>query len=286
MLFLGHFHPLLVHLPIGGLVLLGFLELLALLKPGNGAAQSSRLILGFVCGAAVASAACGWMLARAGGYDPQLLKWHQAAGLALAGACLATFLLRQLERPRAYRLSLFTALVLLAIASHLGGSITHGRDFLTRFAPAPLRASLRRPTGREIATHPAASSPTQQPVFVGIVEPILRQRCSACHGVERHKAKLRLDTLEGLLQGGQNGPVIKLGHAKDSPLIQRMLLPLDADGRMPPEEQPQPTPEEIALLEWWINAGAPAAANAADLKPEPEIRRLLGLVSKRPDSGK
>ena len=281
-LFLGHFHPLLVHLPIGGLVLLGVLELLSGLTRWKGVAQNSRWILGFVCGTAIISAWCGWMLAKAGGYEPQLLKWHKVAGFSVAGAALVTLLIRHLEWRRAYRVALVIALVLLGIASHLGGSMTHGSDFLTRYAPAPIRALLGEWTDGGTTAWP----PMQRPVFAGVVEPILRERCSACHGAEKHKAELRLDTLSGVLRGGQDGPVIKAGQAKDSPLIQCMLSPVDADGHMPPENHPQATAEEISLIEWWINGGAPTSARVADLKPKPEIEHLLQIVSRRPDSSK
>jgi uncharacterized membrane protein len=281
-LFLGRFHPLLVHLPIGGLVLLGFLELLAGFTHWRDAAQNSRWILGVVSVAAAVSAACGWMLSLAGGYDPQLLKWHRATGLAVTAGCLLTFLLRQRKRLGAYRLSLAITLLFLAVAAHLGGSITYGTDFLTRYAPVSLRA-LFGPSGVRDITTRAVLPPMQQPVFAGVIEPILQQRCSACHGPEKHKADLRLDTLEGLLRGGQDGPVIRGNQAKESPLIQCILSPLDADGHMPPEDHPQPTVEEISLLEWWINNGAPASAKIVDLNVKPEIRRLLEIVSKRPD---
>ena len=115
----------------------------------------------------------------------------------------------------------------------------------------------------------------QQAVFEGVIQPILRQRCSACHGPDKHKGKLRLDSLEGVQAGGGDGPVIKAGHAEDSPMVQRLRLPSDDDDHMPPDGKPQPTPEEIKLIEWWINAGAPVAESVEDLKPEPEIRDIL-----------
>jgi len=51
-----------------------------------------------------------------------------------------TFLLNRLGLLRAYRFSLLATLAVLVVASHLGASITHGRDFLTRYAPGPLRS--------------------------------------------------------------------------------------------------------------------------------------------------
>jgi len=73
-LFLGRFHPGLVHLPIGGLVLLGTLELLAKFPHFKGAAQSNRLILGLTVATSVIAALLGWLLSQSDGYDPQLLQ--------------------------------------------------------------------------------------------------------------------------------------------------------------------------------------------------------------------
>ena len=67
-LFLGRFHPLLVHLPIGGLVLLGILEFLSACTRRKDVAQNRKWILGLVCSSAVVTAACGWLVAR----DPEL----------------------------------------------------------------------------------------------------------------------------------------------------------------------------------------------------------------------
>jgi uncharacterized membrane protein len=272
-LFLGRFHPVLVHLPVGGLVLLGFLELVAKVGHGRKSAQNGQWILGFVCVAAMFSSICGWMLATADGYDDTLLAWHRWLALSLTAFCLVTFVIRHREWMLAYRISLGATLFLLLIASHLGASITHGRDFLTRYAPAFLV-----PAQALAGQSPARSSiemPLEQPIFSGVIQPILKTHCYSCHGPDKHKADLRLDSFPGLLRGGQDGPVIQAGNAKASPLIECMLSPPEADGHMPPEGQQQPTAQEITLLQWWIDAGAPVRGTAADLRAGPEILRLL-----------
>jgi uncharacterized membrane protein len=254
-LFLGRFHPVLVHLPIGGLVLLGVLELLAKISRFKGAAQSNHLILGLTAAASVTAALLGWMLSQAGGYDPQLLQWHKWTGFAVAATCTVTYLLSRLGRLRAYRLSLLATLSVLVVASHLGASITHGRDFLTRYAPGPLRSLFWGSAGAP-AAHSTGPDPLQPRVFADVVRPILLQRCSACHGPEKQKADLRVDSLEALLKGGKDGPALVPGQAKDSRLIQRLLSPLHDEDHMPPEGKPQPTPAELTVLEWWIESGA------------------------------
>ena len=63
------------------------------------------------------------------------------------------------------------------------------------------------------------------------IKPIFRNRCTACHGALKQKAKLRLDTASFILQGGYGGPAIEPGHAEESLLLER-LVESDQDLRM------------------------------------------------------
>jgi hypothetical protein len=58
-------------------------------------------------------------------------------------------------------------------------------------------------------------------------------------------------------------------------MIHRMLLPVNDDDHMPPDGKPQPTLAEIAVLQWWIERGAPADKTVSDLQPGPEIQRII-----------
>jgi mono/diheme cytochrome c family protein len=253
---------------------LGILEVLAKVPRFKGTAQNNGVIIALVAAASVTTALLGWMLSQAGGYDPQLLPLHKWAGFAVAACCTLAWLLNWRGCPRAYRLSLVATLAMLVVASHLGASITHGRDFLTQFAPKPLRALLggdSRPTAAPVP----ASDLAQRPVFKALIQPILERRCSTCHGPEKHKGNLSMESYEALVKGGKDGPALIAGKAFDSPMIHRLLLPLNDDDHMPPDGKPQPTLAEIAALQWWIHSGAPADKTVADLKPSPEIQRIL-----------
>ncbi len=97
--------------------------------------------------------------------------------------------------------------------------------------------------------------------YVKQVKPLLRERCYACHGALKQKAKLRLDTVELMLKGGEDGAVIVRGKPEKSLLIARVTNP-DADERMPPQHEGEPfTAAQVALLSEWIAAGAPAPAD-------------------------
>lgn len=141
-MFFGRLHPLLVHLPIGLIVLLALLEVLALFRRFRNVNGNAGVILVLTVPAAIFSAACGWFLSRAGGYEPSLLQWHQWTAFGTAGLCLIAGGLYAVRLKRAYCFCLLATLVALVVASHYGGSLTHGSDYLTAYAPAPLRALL------------------------------------------------------------------------------------------------------------------------------------------------
>ena len=123
---------MLVHLPIGGLVLLGVLELVAKFSRFKDAAHNNRLILALTVAASIVAAGFGWLLSQSGDYNSQLLQWHQWTGFAVAATCTVTYLLNRLGRLQAYLLSLLATLAVRGVASHFGASITHEGDFLTR----------------------------------------------------------------------------------------------------------------------------------------------------------
>src|SRR5689334_21780945 len=95
------------------------------------------------------------------------------------------------------------------------------------------------------------------------IKPILRERCFACHGALKQKAKLRLDAATLAVEGGCSGAAIKPRDAAASLLLER-VSDSNVESRMPPEGKPL-TPAQIALLKAWIEEGAKAPA---DEKPE------------------
>lgn len=92
------------------------------------------------------------------------------------------------------------------------------------------------------------------------VQPILQANCIKCHGAEKPKHGLRLDSLAGILKGGKDyGPAVIAGKAEESPLIKVLHLPRDDEMSMPPKGKGEPlTAEQITILKEWINAGAKA----------------------------
>ena len=87
------------------------------------------------------------------------------------------------------------------------------------------------------------------------VQPVLENACIRCHGADKAKGGLRLDTREGLLKGGQHGPVINTGDLSKSDLLRRITLPRDHEDIMPQEAEPLSGPHKNWLVEW-VKTGA------------------------------
>ena len=107
--------------------------------------------------------------------------------------------------------------------------------------------------------------------FAKDIQPILQQQCLKCHGEEKQKGKLRLDSREAALKGGKNGPAFVASDAAKSELIRRITLPKSDDDFMPSEGEPLPK-AQLDLIRDWINQGATwpesAIASKADTKPK------------------
>ncbi len=95
--------------------------------------------------------------------------------------------------------------------------------------------------------------------FVRDVQPIFAKHCVSCHGPEKQRASLRLDSARAIRNGGSSGPAVVAGKSGDSLLVQAMLGLGDAKP-MPPKGERVPA-SEIELVRQWIDAGAKGPAN-------------------------
>jgi uncharacterized membrane protein len=88
------------------------------------------------------------------------------------------------------------------------------------------------------------------------IKPVFEKSCFKCHGAEKQKAKLRVDTREATLKGSENGEVVVVGKSEKSSLV-HSVAGLIEDGLMPPEDKGDPlTKEQIGILRAWIDQGA------------------------------
>jgi mono/diheme cytochrome c family protein len=111
----------------------------------------------------------------------------------------------------------------------------------------------------------AATAAESKVDFAKDIQPLFQQNCIKCHGPEKQKGKLRLDSKEAALKGGKDGPAFVAGDASKSEMVRRISLPKGDDDVMPNEGEPL-TKAQIELIRDWINQGAhwPETAAASD----------------------
>lgn len=115
-------------------------------------------------------------------------------------------------------------------------------------------------------------------LYKEVVAPVLEAKCASCHGEEKQKGDLRVDTLAAMMEGGSEGASVVPGDPDGSPLLERVYLPLDDDEHMPPEGKEQLTDDEIKLLEYWVKSGARGDATLASLKAPEDVTKLITSV--------
>lgn len=94
-------------------------------------------------------------------------------------------------------------------------------------------------------------------VFKSKVWPIIEGSCTGCHGEKKQKGKLRLDTREGWIKGGE-GKIVEEGHPEKSSVITSVKWESkDEDKNMPPKKDKKLSAEQVSILEQWIKAGMP-----------------------------
>lgn len=107
--------------------------------------------------------------------------------------------------------------------------------------------------------------------FETSIRPLLAEHCIECHGEEKQKGGLRLDSREGWMKGGDSGAAIVPGDVGGSVLI-RAMRHGDPELKMPPEKQGGKLPMKvIADFETWVKAGA---ADPRSLTDAP-VRRTM-----------
>jgi mono/diheme cytochrome c family protein len=107
-----------------------------------------------------------------------------------------------------------------------------------------------------LAVPAAAAEPVD---YLRDIKPIFAKHCITCHGVQKQRGGLRLDTAKSALEGGNSGAVIVPGKSNDSLMI-KAVTGCEGIKPMPPKEFPRLSAEQIASLKSWIDQGAKAPA--------------------------
>ncbi len=284
--FIGRFHPLLLHLPIGVFIMILFQEFGGFFsKRGRDSGGTSFFPMFFGAASAIVAVIAGFLLYHGEAADfggNALAERHLWGGLVFAVAAVFTFLVKAwtdalTANPAWYRWLLFASVGVMGFASHDGASLTHGSDYLTRYAPEPLRKLFGLAPGE--ASAPPVKSAADQVVYADIVAPVFERRCVQCHKEEKSKGQFRMDSYELLVKGGKEGPGIEPGNAAESNIVVRMELPEDDDDHMPPEGKPQVEDAELLVIKWWLDSGADPAKKLADHEVPAPVSDALALLA-------
>lgn len=264
-LFLGRFHPLFVHLPIGA-VLLAFVIEVLFRKKHFYSRQSVYLLLvmGFVFG--LISAITGYFLSTEGGYGEIAISNHQWAGILFSVLLLSVLIFRN---TKLYKPLFIITVICLFITGHLGGNLTHGDAYLTSHMPDEMKTLFGVETD-EYVLEPVSSD--EALLYEHIVYPILHKKCVSCHNANKKKGELDMRNFSNLLKGGEGGIVLISGNAEESEMIIRIKLDPHHEETMPPDGKERITDEELKIITYWINHDMKTNTLIDSLQMEDDLR--------------
>lgn len=262
----GRLHPLLLHLPIGLLLITVILLFTRRYFEGKSLDGLTDVLLHITALTASLTTLMGLFLSLEGGFGADQLWLHKWLGVALSFLCWA--LLGVKANLRILKPLGLAGITLLIFTGHYGANLTHGEDFLW----APLQEEDLR------VVRVITDSST---VFTTTLEPILESKCYGCHNAKKAKGNLVLTSLESMMKGGETGALWKPGDAANSLLVERLLLPIDDEDHMPPKDKAQLTEDEISFISLWVDAGADTRRKLRDLTPMDTLAKLASSIIPR-----
>ncbi len=265
---LGRLHPLLVHLPIGILVLAFLMELYFRKKGSETGNHMISFTLAVAAASTVLSVASGWLLGEDGGYDETLLFRHRWLAVALTIGSILLYIIKKYPKTWSNNiyLPLFIGVMgLLGLTGHYGGSMTHGEDYLYKNGT----------TEKVVITDVDKAL-----VFNDIIMPILDDKCTSCHNPNKVKGGLIMTNKEQLLKGGDSGSLLIAEKGEAPRLVHHIKLPMEDEDHMPPKGKIQLTNNEITLLEWWVSQDNCFDCVAGTLDKTEKINDILNALEK------
>jgi uncharacterized membrane protein len=242
--FLGRFHVLVLHIPIGIVIAVFALELLVRKERFKHLEASGGFLWAGAAISAIATVMLGYMHFAEGGFEGASGLQHRNFGTGVAVILCVVALLRISRIANSYRPVFLPAATLVVILVSMTGHSLAG------LAP-------RRP--------PVTDLMMADP-FLDIVGPILYRRCSSCHSPDQRQGELDITTHSALMRGGETGTVVTSGRPEVSEIIRRVTLASNDDAYMPAEGKTPLTDAQVEILRWWIGIGAPTDATLAELQ--------------------
>ena len=262
---MGKFHPLIVHLPIG--ILLLNIVFVFLSKTKRYENLSAAIPLTLFLGALSAVVACvtGWFLSQNGAYTEGVLSYHKWLGIGVAAVSVLLYVFKKYHT----NAWIWVAIVAgISATGHYGGTLTHGEDYL--FAAEKGKNTEGGDSIRKLPTDIQEAL-----VYNDLIQPILKEKCYSCHNATKQKGKLRMDDKNAFLKGGENGAIVVAGQSANSEMIKRLLLDIEDKHHMSPKGKTQATSQDIALLRWWIDKGLDFDKKVKELEQNDTIKRIF-----------
>jgi uncharacterized membrane protein len=271
--FLGRFHVLVLHLPIGMICALFLLEWLSRKEKYRYLEAASPFLWTATAVSAVVTVALGFMHFAEGSFTGPSGNLHRLFGTIVAVVATAVAVLRISSKAaslqRAFLPASLVLVVLVAATGHYGGNLTHGSTYLVEYAPQFLR-SMAGLEARRTVTSVSTADP-----FADVVGPMLNERCASCHNEDKAEADLTLTTYAAVMRGGESGGVVIGGNPEGSELLRRITLPESDEAFMPAEGKTPLTAEQVEIIQWWISVGAPNGGTVGELDVPPALRDTL-----------
>lgn len=260
---IGNFHPILVHLPIGILIFAFLLEGYQRFKPKENITGIIKFAIVIGVLSAIGSIITGLFLEDSGSYDEDALFRHKWMGISMTAIAILLYFAKDSKNKVASKLYLpmFVAvMIMLTIAGHWGGNMTHGEGFLTKAI-----------TSNKIVIEDV----NKALVYNDIIQPILDNKCVSCHNSKKTEGKLLLTTQQELVLGGDSGSILDSIASEPPLLLHRIHLPEEDEEHMPPKGKVQLTTNEIALLHWWMENDNCFDCITSDLERNKKIQTYL-----------
>ena len=260
--FIGRFHPIILHLPIGGLAALFVMEIINSYRPQLNLDSACSILLWFSVITVIPSAILGFVLASSGNYDDELLNLHKWLGWLTALVCVWLLYFNSKSK-KTYRVFLYANVIFLLFAGHFGGQLTHGKDYLTKYMPISMKKVLNIDDERNylVVDRKIDSLSTGATYYTDQIKPIIENYCYKCHGQEKQKGDMRFDNIDWDMVNGF-----------DAEKWNMMLNEINL-GEMPPSDQLQLSEDDRRILVDWITENLDKAAEAKETDSKLVMRR-------------
>lgn len=322
----GPLHIVLLHVPIGVLVAIWFIEIFLRGQDSKSKKQAVGLLFLLLIASTAITIILGLAYEDFGQYGEEV-EDHELWGYIFGASVIVTYICLWVDRKMHKFETLFLYLfflvfttVAMVVTGHYGGEMVHGKGFITKPfkdearpalpatppAPAAPAPTIISQDTAPVPNKPAVAKPNKQAAVVeekivedtssvdmdSMMEPsmdmmmdpvhtmdvavvkkddaadprialfnaahmVLERNCFECHGATKQKGRYRLDEKGTIYAGGKSRKVaITPGDPNHSELLYRMLLPVNNDDVMPPDNKTRVSPENIAKVREWIAAGA------------------------------